>query len=67
MTNRNDQGAPPASQLPRALTAADLAGALKVSVRTIRRMIAAGDVRVIRIGRSVRIPADEVGRLLKPR
>lgn len=48
----------------RAMTAADLADALHLSVRTIRRMIAAGEVRVIRLGRSVRVPMEEVNRIL---
>jgi excisionase family DNA binding protein len=61
--HRAGQKAAPA----RSLTAADLADALQVSVRTIRRMIAAGEVRVIRFGRSVRVPIEEVARLLKPR
>lgn len=61
----------PASSSPghpnRTLTAADLAVVLQVSVRTVRRMIACGEIRVIRFGRSVRVPMDEVARLLKPR
>ncbi|MHB2169541.1 helix-turn-helix domain-containing protein [Alsobacter sp. R-9] len=62
---RTDHGGSTAPDTPaRALTAADLAAVLQVSVRTVRRMIAAGEVRVIRFGRSVRVPADEVARLL---
>lgn len=62
---RTDHGGSMAPTLPaRTLTAADLAAALQVSVRTVRRMIAAGEVRVIRFGRSVRVPADEAARLL---
>lgn len=47
-----------------ALTAADLADALQVSERTIRRMIAAGEIKVIRLGRSVRVPMEEANRIL---
>jgi excisionase family DNA binding protein len=64
MTIRDHHGAAPVSQLLRALTAAELAAALQVSVRTVRRMIARGEVRAIRFGRSVRVPVDEAKRLL---
>lgn len=67
MTTVDRSGRPARSNLSPALTAADLAGVLQVSVRTVRRMIAAGEVRVIRFGRSVRVPGDEVTRLMKPR
>ena len=63
--SKTDRRAPsPITSPSRALTAADLADALQVSVRTIRRMIAAGEVRVIRLGRSVRVPMDEVNRIM---
>jgi excisionase family DNA binding protein len=37
---------------------------LGVSERTIRRAIAAGKLRVVRIGRCVRVPTDAVSALL---
>jgi excisionase family DNA binding protein len=40
------------------LTVQQVAGDWQVSQRTIRRMIADGRLRVIRIGRAVRIPAN---------
>jgi excisionase family DNA binding protein len=64
MTKTDHKGSTAPASPTRTLTAADLAAALQVSVRTVRRMIAAGEVRVIRFGRSVRVPADEAARLL---
>jgi excisionase family DNA binding protein len=64
MSTSDRAGVAPVANPPRALTAADLAAALQVSVRTVRRMIAAGEVHVIRFGRSVRVPAEEANRLL---
>jgi excisionase family DNA binding protein len=64
MTTNEHHGAATRATPARALTAADLADALQVSVRTIRRMIAAGEVRVIRFGRSVRVPIEEANRIL---
>jgi len=43
----------------RLLTVRQLAEAWQVSERTIRRMIADGRIRVVRIGRSVRIPGKQ--------
>ena len=37
------------------LSVADVAEALAVSERTVRRMIASGEVPIVRLGRSVRI------------
>ena len=64
MTKTDHDGGTAPARPTRTLTAADLAAALQVSVRTVRRMIAAGEVRVIRFGRSVRVPAEEAARLL---
>ena len=64
MTKNEHHGVGQRATSARALTAADLANALQVSVRTIRRMIAAGEVRVIRLGRSVRVPMEEANRIL---
>ena len=49
---------PPKPELPaapRLVTIKDVAERLQVSGRTIHRLIAAGDLIVIRIGRSVRV------------
>ena len=48
--------APSLQQRPAVLlTAADVAALLQVSVRTVRRLIAAGTLNVVRVGRSVRV------------
>jgi excisionase family DNA binding protein len=64
MSTSDRAGVAPVANPPPALTAADLAAALQVSVRTVRRMMARGEVRAIRFGRSVRVPVDEAKRLL---
>ena len=49
---------PPKPELPtapRLLTIKDVAERLQMSSRTIHRLVANGDITVIRIGRSVRI------------
>jgi excisionase family DNA binding protein len=40
---------------------------LDVSARTVRRLIAAGELPVHRIGRSVRVSADDLARFLAAR
>jgi excisionase family DNA binding protein len=47
------KGKPPVPE--RLLTVSDVAERLQVSPRTVRRMIATGQLRIIRLGRSVRI------------
>lgn len=47
-----------------AYTIREAAQALGVSERTVRRAIAAGKLRVVRIGRCVRVPSDSVSALL---
>ncbi|MCH7946038.1 MAG: helix-turn-helix domain-containing protein [Armatimonadetes bacterium] len=49
----------------RAYTKPWVASALGVSERHIQRLMAAGRIRSVRIGRSVRIPGAEVLRILK--
>lgn len=44
--------------MPRLLTVAEMAALLRVSTMTIYRLINAGELRTIRIGRSIRIPND---------
>lgn len=46
------------------LTAREVASALRVSPMTVYRMVDAGAVRALRVGRQVRIPADEVARYI---
>jgi excisionase family DNA binding protein len=56
---------------PAATTVLHDAGAvarrLDVSVRTVRRLIAAGELPVHRIGRAVRVSADDLARFLAAR
>ncbi|MEO8656239.1 MAG: helix-turn-helix domain-containing protein [Ramlibacter sp.] len=43
----------------RLMTVAEVASQLQVSTRTVRRLIAADELKVVRIGRAIRIhPAD---------
>ena len=50
---------------PGALLAVDaVADLLAVSIRTVRRMIAAGDIPIVRIGRAVRIRRVDVEALI---
>lgn len=48
---------------PLLITIAEAARRLSVSSDTIRRMIAKGELPMVRIGRLVRIPAEAVDRL----
>jgi excisionase family DNA binding protein len=61
------RGLPPRTRSvrpPPLLTAADVAALLQVSVRTVRRLIAAGFLDVIQIGRSVRIAPEALKAML---
>ena len=54
----------------RFLTVSEVAGALRVSNMTVYRLISAGELPAVRVGRSVRLRVDEVdeylsGRLIK--
>ena len=44
----------------RLLTIKDVAGDLNVSIKTVRRKIERGELRVHRIGRTIRIAEDEL-------
>ena len=48
-----------------ALTKSRVAECLDVSERHIQRLISAGKIRTISVGRSVRIPNEEVSRILR--
>ena len=50
--------------LVRLLTIDDVAAVLHVSPRTVRRMIAAGQIHVIRLGRMVRVHPSVVSELM---
>jgi excisionase family DNA binding protein len=51
----------------RLVTVDELAALLRLHHRTIRKLIASGELRVVRIGRAVRIREDEVERFLTER
>jgi excisionase family DNA binding protein len=46
------------------LTVAEVAGMLRVSSMTVYRLIKAGDIRALRVGKSYRVPEDEIDRYL---
>jgi excisionase family DNA binding protein len=52
-------------QLPRLLTVSEAAACLSVSQKTIRRMIEAGNLAVIRLGRSVRIHPEVIEKIMR--
>ena len=53
-----------AQQRARLLTVAEVADMMRVSTMTVYRLIKAGDLRAIRIGKSYRLAEDEVDRYL---
>lgn len=53
-----------AQQRVRFLTVAEVADILRVSTMTVYRLVKAGDLRAIRVGKSYRLAEDEVDRYL---
>jgi len=51
----------------RFLTVAEVADLMRVSTMTVYRLIKAGDLAAVRVGRSYRIPDTEVDRYLEAR
>lgn len=51
------------SDIPSLLRVDEAAAMLKVSSKTVRRLLARGGLKVVRIGRLVRIPSSEINRL----
>ena len=49
--------------MTRFLTPAEVADALSISIKTIYRLIHQGQIRAVKIGRQLRIPAAELTRL----
>ena len=47
------------------MTVSEAAAVLRVSTKTIRRLIAKGDLQVVRVGRSVRLRQEEINGYLK--
>ena len=54
-----------AQQRARFLTVAEVADIMRVSSMTVYRLIKAGDLRAVKVGRSYRLPEDEVDRYLE--
>jgi excisionase family DNA binding protein len=52
------------SQRGRFLTVAEVASLLRVSTMTVYRLIKAGDLAAVRVGRSYRLREDDVDRYL---
>lgn len=53
-----------AQQRARFLTVAEVAEIMRVSTMTVYRLIKAGDLRAVRVGKSYRLAEDEVDRYL---
>ena len=53
-----------AQQRARFLTVAEVADIMRVSTMTVYRLIKAGDLRAVRVGKSYRLAEDEVDRYL---
>jgi excisionase family DNA binding protein len=54
----------PPSEIPRLLTLAQVAEHLDVCIRTLRRAIDRGDIRVVKLGRVIRVSEDELRRIV---
>ena len=52
------------SPIPPLLRVAEAASFLQVSSKTIRRLVARGDLKAVRIGRLVRIHSSEIDRMI---
>lgn len=52
--------------IPALLTVAEVASTLRVSDETIRRRVADGSLRGVRLGGIIRVPAAELERMLAP-
>ncbi|MCU1377816.1 MAG: DNA-binding protein [Acidimicrobiales bacterium] len=53
-----------AQQRARFLTVAEVADIMRVSTMTVYRLIKAGDLRAVRVGKSYRLAEDDVDRYL---
>lgn len=52
---------------PRYLTVSEVAVTMRVSTMTVYRLIKAGELQAVRVGRSFRLPEDDVDRYLSRR
>jgi excisionase family DNA binding protein len=67
MTCKSSVPPPPGPHRPKLLTINEVADRTSLSARTIRRLIAKGDLPVHRIGRAVRVSEDDLARFLAAR
>ena len=65
--SRTAPNAGPPAPLPILLTVSDVAEVLKVSTRTVRRLIKSGALASVTVGRSVRVHAEDLAALMRPR
>lgn len=65
MVSSVDSGNPDAQ--PRFMTVAEVAQLMRVSTMTVYRLIKAGDLPAVRVGKSYRLRADDVDRYLSNR
>lgn len=56
----------PAGERPRWLSIPGAASWVSVSAKTIRRRIAAGDLRAYRCGKSIRVKTDDLEAMMRP-
>lgn len=49
---------------PRAITIPEAAAQLHISIKHCQRQVREGEIRSIRIGRAIRIPIEEIDRIL---
>ena len=65
MSGPNDDDPSLPAPVRQLMTAAEVADVLRISVRTVRRMIASGQLPAIAIGRSIRIDPRAVSALIE--
>ncbi len=56
----------PADERPRWLSITGAAGWVSLSAKTIRRKIAAGELRAYRCGKTIRIKTDDLEAMMRP-
>jgi excisionase family DNA binding protein len=67
MARAKTVASPPEPDAPKrpSYTVEELAGLLRIADRSVRRYIEDGRIRAIKVGKWVRIPAEEVDRLME--
>lgn len=67
MSAKTPHPGPIAPPLDPLLTVADVAEVLKVSTRTVRRLIKSGALASVTVGRSIRVRQEDLAALTRPR